>query len=172
MFYSQDWIAQDKFVVETLRNKKNGIFLDIGCHHYQDISNTYFLEKELNWSGIGIDIDCSYQDDWNSFRKHSLFVCGDATNLNYNELLLQQNMPKIIDYLTIDLEPPQLSLKALEKILETDYLFRVVTFETDAYRQLETRDISRKLFKEKGYTFIEERNAQDDFYVFTSLLEN
>lgn len=162
-YYSQDWVAQDKFVAETLKNKSHGTFLDVGCHHYKVISNTYFFEKELNWKGIGIDLDCSFQADWKIHRTNSLFICADATTLDYNKVLKNSNMPKIIDYLSIDLEPPQLSFKALEKILDTDYLFRVVTFETDAYRQTETRDISRELFKSKGYTFVEERAAQDDF---------
>lgn len=171
MYYSQDWIGQDKFVAETLKNKIDGTFLDVGCHHYKEISNTYFFEKELNWRGIAIDIDKSFESEWKTHRKNSLFVCTDATTVDYKKILKSNNMPKIIDYLSIDLEPPQLSLKALEKILDTDYLFRVVTFETDAYRQLETRDASRELFKYKGYTFVEERCAQDDFYVFTALLE-
>jgi hypothetical protein len=48
MYYSQEWTAQDKFVAETLEFKKDGTFLDIGCHHYKNISNTYYLENELH----------------------------------------------------------------------------------------------------------------------------
>lgn len=170
MYYSQEWTAQDKFVAETLKFKQNGTFLDIGCHHYKNISNTYYLETELNWSGIGIDIDCSFQHEWEQYRKNSTFICADAIILDYESLLQTFNMPKIIDYLSIDLEPPQLTLQALQKLFETDYIFRVVTFETDAYRQLETRDISRDLFKSRGYTFVTERNSQDDYYIYSSLI--
>lgn len=171
MYYSQEWTAQDKFVVETLKSKTDGTFLDIGCHHYQEISNTYFLEKELNWRGIGIDNDHNYKQEWDIHRKNSVFICQNALTIDYDILLKQYNMPNVIDYLTIDLEPPQLAFNALQKVFETDFIFNVVTFETDAYRQLETRDISRELFKSRGYIFIKEVSQQDDFYIHSSLLE-
>ena len=37
--YSQ--IGQDLWVLETLKNKKNGYFLDIGAHDGIYLSNTY-----------------------------------------------------------------------------------------------------------------------------------
>ena len=158
------------FVVDTLKGKCDGTFLDIGCCDYKDISNTYYLETELNWKGIAIDIDCNHRQGWIDNRPNSIFVCTDATTLDYSELLLQNNMPKIIDYLSLDLEPPVLTLKALEKLFETDYIFRVVTFETDYYRQQDTRDISRKLFESRGYKFMFDKNQQDDFYVYEKLI--
>lgn len=169
-YYSQPFTGQDQFVAETLKFKRDGFFLDIGCHHYQDISNTYFLEKELNWKGIGIDNLDVFENGWKENRTNSIFVCADATAIDYQKLLDGFNMPKMIDYLSIDLEPPQLSFIALRKVLETDYTFRVITFETDAYRQLETRDISRELFNSLGYVFVTERNAQDDYYIHSSLV--
>lgn len=169
MYYSQEWTAQDKFVAETLDFKKNGTFLDIGCHDYKNISNTYFLENELNWSGIGVDIECSFEKGWVDNRPNSKFICGDATTLDYGALLEQNNMPKIIDYLSIDLEPPVRTFEALKKLFETDYIFRVVTFETDYYRQKSTRDESRELFAQRGYVFIKDLNNQDDFYIHSSI---
>jgi hypothetical protein len=54
---------------------------------------------------------------------------------------------------------------ALEKLMEADYIYRTVTFETDWYRIKTTRDVSRKLMASKGYQLIKEVNEQDDFYV-------
>lgn len=51
--YSQS--GQDAFVIEYFQNKKNGIFVDIGAHNGISFSNTYYLEKELDWSGICIE---------------------------------------------------------------------------------------------------------------------
>jgi FkbM family methyltransferase len=48
--YSQN--GQDAFVITHFNNKKNGVFIDIGAHDGISISNTYYLEKELNWTGI------------------------------------------------------------------------------------------------------------------------
>lgn len=46
--YNQDKILNEKF----FKNKKNGVFLDIGAHDGITLSNTYFFESELNWNGI------------------------------------------------------------------------------------------------------------------------
>ena len=36
---------QDKFVLNMLKNKKNGFFLEIGSNHPININNSYILEK-------------------------------------------------------------------------------------------------------------------------------
>jgi hypothetical protein len=166
MYYSQEWTAQDQFVAETLEFKKDGTFLDIGCHHYKNISNTYYLESELNWRGVGVELDNNFEQGWIENRPNSKFVCTDAVEADYKVLLEQNNMPKVIDYLSLDIEPPEATFKALQKLFETDYIFRVVTFEIDSYRQNFTEGASRELFKEKGYTFIKSINSQDDFYIY------
>lgn len=46
-------VAQDAFLNEYFfKNKKNGVFVDIGAHDGISLSNTYFFEKELGWTGI------------------------------------------------------------------------------------------------------------------------
>jgi hypothetical protein len=171
MYYSQEWTAQDKFVAETLEFKTNGTFLDIGCHHYKDISNTYYLENELGWTGVGIDNECHFEQGWVDNRPNSKFVCADAVTMDYDALLKANNMPLVIDYLSVDLEPPILTFAALKKLFETDYIFKVVTFETDFYREKTTRDESRELFKQRGYVFIKELNQQDDYYIHSSYIK-
>jgi len=171
MYYSQEWTAQDQFVAETLNFKKDGTFLDIGCHHYKNISNTYYLENELNWRGIGIDTHCDFEADWIQNRPNSKFICADAVIMDYDALLKSNNMPLVIDYLSVDLEPPVLTFAALKKLFETDYTFKVVTFETDYYRETSTRDESRELFKQRGYMFIKELNQQDDYYIHESYIK-
>jgi FkbM family methyltransferase len=53
-FYSQ--FGQDKYCYETFfKNKKSGVFIEIGADDGIDKSNTYFFEKYLNWSGICIE---------------------------------------------------------------------------------------------------------------------
>lgn len=47
---------QDKYVNENFfKNKKNGIFVDIGAYDGITDSNTFFFEKELGWKGICIE---------------------------------------------------------------------------------------------------------------------
>jgi FkbM family methyltransferase len=49
--YNQDRFLNEKF----FRNKKNGVFIDIGAHDGVSLSNSYFFEKELNWKGMCIE---------------------------------------------------------------------------------------------------------------------
>jgi len=178
-YYSQDYIRQDEFVANKLNFLKNVFFVDIGCHDYKNISNTYFLEKELNWKGLAIDIDNKWEEDWKINRPNSHFICHDATTLNYQEVLDNLNAPSVIDYLSVDTEPPEVSLKSLYKILETNYTFKIITFETDCYTGNNiARDESRKILKEKGYTFVKEVGhpsahtigSQDDFWINYNIL--
>lgn len=53
--YVSQW-GQDKFLNEKVFcGKKNGVFVDVGAHDGKTISNTYFFEKYLNWTGICIE---------------------------------------------------------------------------------------------------------------------
>lgn len=53
-FYSQ--YQQDQYVYENFfKNKKNGIFVDIGAHDGITLSNTYFFEQTMGWTGICIE---------------------------------------------------------------------------------------------------------------------
>jgi len=176
MFYSQ--IGQDEFVFNTaskyLSTKKDFTFLDIGCQDYEHINNTYYLEKVHNWRGVAIDIDGQWSQNWINNRKNSVFVATDATTADYGKILQDNNMPTVIDYLSLDLEPPPLTLKALHRLLEYNYTFNIVTYETDYYRENEygvdsLRKPSQDLFKSKGYVLVQE-GRQDDFYIHSSLL--
>lgn len=52
-YYSQQNSNQDRYLNEQIfRNKIGGIFVDIGAHDGITLSNTYFFEKYLNWTGI------------------------------------------------------------------------------------------------------------------------
>ena len=161
-YFSQ--IEQDQFVEHILKGKRDGTFLDVGCNHWQTISNTCYLEKQLGWSGIGIDLVPFFEEGWIVNRPRSTFICADATTLNYDSLCDAYELPQTIDYLSLDLEPPALSLVALQRVLESSRRFRVITFETDFYRQQVTQQPSRDLLTSAGYT-LKKAGRQDDFWV-------
>lgn len=53
--YQSQW-QQDQWLNENVfHNKKNGVFVDVGAHDGVDINNTYFYEKELEWTGICVE---------------------------------------------------------------------------------------------------------------------
>ena len=41
--------------MDILDHKRSGFFVDIGAHDGKELSNTYFMEKELDWSGICVE---------------------------------------------------------------------------------------------------------------------
>jgi len=57
--YSQ--FGQDRWVVNLLRGKRNGFFLEMGAADGICISNTLLLEKEYGWTGILIEPTRSFE---------------------------------------------------------------------------------------------------------------
>jgi hypothetical protein len=49
---SKSELRQDLFVLNELKFKKNGFFVEFGAGNGVDSSNTYLLEKKFNWNGI------------------------------------------------------------------------------------------------------------------------
>jgi len=48
--------GQDEYLNSNIfKNKKNGVFVDIGAHNGVSLSNTYFFEKELDWTGLCVE---------------------------------------------------------------------------------------------------------------------
>jgi hypothetical protein len=173
-FYSQ--IGQDRLVLKYLKNKMNGTFVDVGCGFPKFINNTYVLENNFNWNGISVDIHMFTEEDgtvWDDCRNTKL-ILADALTINYSSLFKENNLPINIDYLSMDLEPPDLSLECLFKIPFDEYTFNIITFEVDNNREGDNRRISesREFLKSKGYTLIGSIcSGQDDVYLHNSLIE-
>lgn len=67
--YSQK--NQDIKILKLLNFKQNGYFLDIGCAHFKDISNTYALEKDFGWTGLCVDPRKGLKPEFERKRKCS-----------------------------------------------------------------------------------------------------
>jgi hypothetical protein len=149
IYYSQ--IMQDKIALKLLKHKRNGTFLDIGCSYPMKHSNTAAMELHYGWHGIGVDIDCSVTEEWKSKRPNTVFVCKNALEIDWNALLEENGMPKEIDFLSVDLEPPPVTWHVLLNIPFDKYRFGVIAFEHDDYRNWGVKEPSRKFFQERGY---------------------
>jgi hypothetical protein len=172
-FYSQ--MGQDRFVVEVLKGLRNGLFLDIGGGEPTFINNTYFLEKELNWTGTSIELDPQCKEKWDNSDRKTTFLLQDALTVDYKTLipeLLKKNGKERIDYLSVDLEPPILTLELL-RVLPFDLCrYSVITYEHDYYRpdpghnedQAYTLRESRNIFDSNGYGLVF-ANQQEDWWV-------
>ena len=93
--YSQAY--QDIFVRIILKNKKEGIFLEIGGNHPSINNNTYILEKKNNWKGLIVEYEKSFEKMYIKNRKRSLYVIRDARNVDYLKIFEIYNFPKNID---------------------------------------------------------------------------
>jgi hypothetical protein len=110
--YSQ--MHQDMFTLAMLNGKTKGTYLEIGAHEPIFISNTYLLESMFDWRGISIELDRDMVMRHKVLRSNSCLQ-GDATTADYGEILDNASMPSVIDYLSIDIDPPKNSLIALKK---------------------------------------------------------
>lgn len=178
-------IGQDKFVIDALSGKNNGFFVDLGAGPPRYISNTYVLEKYFNWTGIAVDIkhsslDPNSKENFEEYRPNTNYVISDCLTVNYSELFKKYNAPQVIDYLSIDLEPPSITLECLFKIPFDEYRFNTITFEVDSYRDcpldgstgIERINKSRTFLQEKGYVFLFNRSNCDDFYIHQDIFDN
>jgi len=64
----EEWILRDFF-----GDKRGGFFVDVGASDYRKFSNTYYLEKELGWSGIAIDALPQFADGYRRNRPRTRF---------------------------------------------------------------------------------------------------
>jgi hypothetical protein len=155
--YSQCF--QDLFVLTMLGGKREGIFFKIGCGDPEYGSNTKLLE-ELGWKGTSIDIDPAVTEKFHAARR-SFVVTGDATRLDYDELIQRD-----FDYLQIDCDPALQSLETLFRIPFEKRRFAVITFEHDGYASPLIRERSRAYLRSLGYEMIAGDIAPDDYMPF------
>lgn len=122
MYYSQ--ANQDKWVVEFLKSKKNGYFIELGAYDGIQTSNTYYMEKNLEWKGICVEANPTvYQSlirnrtskninvALNDYVGECFFTNDKITTTGIkvpcntlNNVLKDNNCPKNIDYMSIDIE--------------------------------------------------------------------
>jgi len=173
---------QDRFVLNVLKFKKGGFFVELGSEHYEDGNNSFVLEKEFGWSGIMVEENPQWFPFYGEFRKNSVHVMENATKINYEKLFEDCNVPLNVDYLQIDLEVRDgstlVALRKMHNEIMDKYKFATITFEHDIYttNYLDTRVESRKIFEERGYVCVFEDvknddNPYEDWYVYPPLVD-
>lgn len=146
--------SQDLFVLMCLNGKIEGTYLEVGANEPINNSNTYLLESKFNWSGTSIDI--IENKEYKKIRNNE-YLIQDALSIDYKELL--KDFPKRIDYLSLDIDPLEQTLKCLKLLHLSDYRFSVITYEHDFYSQspqiaYPIRQESRKILMDHGYKLV------------------
>lgn len=174
---------QDKFVLNVLKNKKNGTFFEIGSHEPIHINNTYTLASEFGWKGIMVEYCEHFRAGYEKHRPESVHVISDATTLDYKRLMDETEMPPNIEYLSLDLDGDATikTLRKLDEEIMDRHKFAVVTFEHDVYvggDKVSDRIESREIFKRRGYVCVFEDIhhekpdvVYEDWYVHPELVD-
>ena len=161
---------QDIFVMSMLDGKRNGVYVEIGADQPRVISNTYLLEKDFDWLGISFELDADKVAFFNTIRKNKC-LCKDATLYNYKSLFEELNYPKQIDYLQLDIDPAEGTLRALKALPLDDYRFSVITYETDVYSSgADIQDEQIEILESHGYQLVAknvkcEGNPYEDWWI-------
>jgi len=74
----EEWIIRDFF-----KDRRDGVFLDVGSADARVGSNTYFLESQLGWSGIAVDALAEYEASYKTYRPRTKFFAlfaGDQSD--------------------------------------------------------------------------------------------
>jgi hypothetical protein len=151
--YSQ--VYQDMFTLFMHNGKRNGTYLEIGSGDPFWLNNTYLLESQFNWKGVGIEYNQSLCEKYTNNRKNPV-ICKDAHQVNFRELLNSSFDTKEIDYLQLDCEPSESTYRILTSLPLDEYKFAVITYEHDYYVDISRtyRDKSREYLKSKGYKLV------------------
>lgn len=165
--YSQCY--QDLFALTVLDGKESGTYLELGCGGPKYLNNTFLLEDRFDWKGLSYDLDVRSVEEFNQVRKNKAFV-KDCLELDFDQII--DELGNEINYLSLDLEPAEITLKCLKTIPLDKITFNVITFEHDKYRfGGDIQKESQELFKKYGYTLVAEdvgdpvTNPFEDWYV-------
>ena len=168
--------SQEKFVIEIFNGKKNGVYVELGAFDSKLGSNTFHLESDYDWSGVSFEVSEDRKLEFQTNRKNPCF--GDALEFNYISYFENNNFPKQIDYLQVDIDAGYqhdgrpfgnhyLSLLGLISLPLTQYRFSIITFEHDAnmyFRNSAMRDAQREILDSLGYAIVV-REKHEDWWV-------
>jgi FkbM family methyltransferase len=71
---------EELIVRDFFQDRRGGTFLDVGANHYQDESNTYYLETALGWSGIAVEPLAEFAAGYAKHRPKTRFVAAFASD--------------------------------------------------------------------------------------------
>jgi hypothetical protein len=174
--------ASETFALDILEYKKNGYYVEMGSAGPISGNTTYKMETEYDWTGVGFDIDQANVDEYNSVRKNPCLM-QDATKFDYRKYFEENNWPKQIDYLQIDIESPiSYGGRSLEPIGQplnglialplAEYRFTIITFEHDTilhYKNASMRDAQREILNNLGYSLVA-KIGHEDWWVDSTVI--
>lgn len=157
---------QESFVISMTKEKKNGYYVELGAADAYNESNTFLLESEFEWQGLAIEIDEKLVNKYNASDRINKCINADALQFDYLNYFKQNNFPKNIDFLQIDIDGHDQGscLLALIALPLLKYRFSVITIEHDLsqnYKRASMRDAQREILSSLGYKLIGQTLGED-----------
>lgn len=112
----------------------NGTYIEIGAHKPYQRSNTSALET-LGWRGFGVELDTRFKQQWTESDRHNPIYWTNAITFDYVAACKEQNLPSRINFLQVDIEPPENTFQALQAVITQGIEFDFISFEHDKYCQ-------------------------------------
>ena len=184
-------LGQDRWVAQLFKRK--GYFVEIGAWDGEELSNTFYLEMELKWTGILVE---PIQEFWNNCNNCRNCICenvaisekaglvsfkedgqsstivqepGDGVitipAITIKDLFKKYKAPTVIDYLSIDTGGTELEI--ISSFPFKEYSFIALTIQHNAYmgvKHFRRRVEMRELLEKNGMSFCRESDC-DDFYI-------
>lgn len=99
--YSQ--VGKDVTVYNIFHGKKAGTFIEIGAHNGITLSNTIWLERKHNWTGLLIEANPKACKQIDSLYRNSWRLCSCLSDkLQYLEFTMQSVLGGLTDHISND----------------------------------------------------------------------
>jgi len=146
---SPSQLKQDLFALSAAKNKT---YIEIGAWKPVHYSNTYVLEEQ-GWKGFSLEIELLKKSLWDECpERQNKIYWGNALTFDYKQALIENNLPMHIGYLSCDIEPPENTFAALQRVIEQGITFDCITFEHDKYQnEVDYDPIVTEYLKTRGY---------------------
>lgn len=157
------------FVMRILERKEEGYFVEVGAFHSEKGNNTHILERNFNWKGVAFDIVEEFAEEYNQNRTNPC-ILADAVLFDYKKYFEENNFPKQIDFLQIDIDSRPEDCTSVQNLLAliqlplNNYRFSVITFEHDTLenpKNKTVRDAQREILLGLGYSLVVQLSYED-----------
>lgn len=122
--YSQ--VGQDKWVLSLFPKGHKGFFLDLGCNDPSFYNNTLLLEEQ-GWFGYAFDLS-NLKEAWMS--RSAEFIQSNVLSYDFEN---NKNIPKLVDYMSVDVDDLGTNYKTIKRLLELGFDFKALTIEHNLY---------------------------------------
>jgi FkbM family methyltransferase len=137
--YSQH--DEELVIRDFFQDQRRGVFLDVGCGHPIQASNTYYLEKDLGWTGIAVDGLPEMAAKWRRNRLASRFFNFIVTDhadtmeiFHRAELWDVSSVPRpdtLPGRVGVASEPIQVATTTLTRLLDANQVARIDLLSID-----------------------------------------